>query len=468
MHEQDMFKLPPRERVKKARVKLLREKPFFGYALMHIPLVAKDDPKPKGPKIVYNPDFVEKLDDDELQAVLCHELLHYLLMHTKRSKEMRRKEREGTLNEYDRRRNIAEDIVVNALLTKNGFKLPESKVIISGNEIKVRQGAIVPQLDYRTGKLVVRMRDAEGKLYEIFDPEQKSAEEVYWEIKDFAVGDDGSDEDDTMYFSDDESYDDSEESRSRSGGGSSSRGDRGRKDRESKGKGKGEVKDKDRKDTEAGSDGGNDGSDSRVKSPAQLLSEAYNYAKMQGKDPAGFDRLVEKALKPKINWKALLRQHVSKMVPHDYSFLKPSRKSPPNIILPGIVKGESIEGIVAVDTSGSISDEELSQFLSEIRWIARNYPSINITLVSCDAAIHTEEQIRSRYELDKFKPKGGGGTDFRPVFELAAKKRARLVIYFTDGYGSFPERKPRFSTIWVVSEQGAPESHFPFGKVIKM
>jgi len=204
------------------------------------------------------------------------------------------------------------------------------------------------------------------------------------------------------------------------------------------------------------------------KTPEELLSEAYTYAKMQGKEPAGFDRLVTEVLKPKVDWKALLRRYVTQMVPYDYSYLKPSKRSPPKIILPGIAKGEQVEALVAVDTSGSISDEELAQFLSEIRWVARNYPSINLSLVSCDAEIQTEEQIKSRYELDRFRPKGGGGTDFRPVFDLAMKRRARLVIYLTDGWGTFPEKKPSFPVIWVVTEQGAPENHFPFGKVVKM
>jgi len=57
---------------------------------------------------------------------------------------------------------------------------------------------------------------------------------------------------------------------------------------------------------------------------------------------------------------------------------------------------------------------------------------------------------------------------FRPAFELAAKKRARLIIFLTDGYGEFPEKAPEIPTIWVVTHDGAPESHFPFGRVVRM
>ena len=434
------FNLSPRERVKKARIKLLREKPFFGYALMHVHLVSKKDPKPRGPKIVYSEDFVEQLDNEELQAVLAHELFHYLLGHTKRAKAARKKFRAEKDRAYHQRMNVAEDCVVNAILLENGFRLPRTRVVIEGSEVKVRQGAIVPVLDYSSRRLVIRLRDAEGKAYEIWDPEKKSAEEVYWEIRDFAVGD--GDNSDTMYFSDDETDDDE--------------GGESRKDGECRSSGKTES---DRKNSAGGM------RDNRT--PGELMSEAYAYAKMQGKVPAGLDRLVTDALKPRVDWKAVLRRHLSRMVPHDYTFLKPSRKSPPNVILPGIAKAEHLEALVAVDTSGSISDEELAQFLAEIRWIARNF-SINVTLVSCDAEIQTEEQVRSMHGLDKFKPKGGGGTDFRPVFELAARKKARLLIFFTDGYGTFPEKRPPFQVIWVVSERGAPESQFPFGRVVKM
>ena len=422
----NVFELTPKERVKKARIRLLREKPFFGYALMHVHLVSKNDPKPKGPKIVYSEKFVEQLDDDELMGVLCHELLHYLLGHTKRARAVRKKVGAEKDRQYYRRMNIAEDIVVNAILVKNGFKLPVREAAVGNSKIKIRTGGIVPSVDPRTDRMFLQLVDAEGKVYEVWDPDKKSAEEVYWEIRDFAVPEADGD-DDTMYFSDDEEDE--------SGGG------------------KGSAEESCR---------------SRGKSPEELLSETYTYAKMQGKAPAGFDRHVMGTLKPKVNWRAVLRRYVSQLIPSDYSFLKPSRKSPPNILLPGIVMAEHLEGLVGIDTSGSISDRELDQFLSEVKWMAKNFPSINLTLVSCDAEIQTEEQIRSRYEVDRFKPKGGGGTDFRPVFELAVKRRAKLVIYFTDGYGEFPEKEPPFPTIWVVTEQGAPESHFPFGKVIKI
>lgn len=433
------IKLSPRDRIKKARVRLLRNHPFFGYALMHVSIVSNDEPKPPGPKIVYNEKFVESLDDRELEGVLCHELLHYLLGHIQRAKMMKKKLSSEADKQYYARRNIAEDIVVNAILIKNGFVLPKPKIKVENGNIEVKQGAIVPQLDYATNKTYVILRDAKGRKYEIWEPENKSAEEVYWEIRDFAVPEScsGSGDNDTMYFTDDTTDE------SNDGGEQSGNGQNGDKEKQ----------------------GG--GCFPSPKSPQELLSAAYTYAKMQGKEPAGFERQFRIALKPKVDWR-ILRRYVINMIPYDYSYFKPSKKSPDDIILPGVVKGEHLEALIAVDTSGSISEEELSDFMSEIHWLARNYRSIKFTLVSCDARIQTEEEIRSKFDLRKFKPRGGGGTDFRPVFDLAAKRRSKLIIFFTDGYGDFPTRPPKIPTIWIVSKSGAPESHFPFGKVLKM
>ncbi len=439
-----------KEKIIKARIQLLREKPFFGYALMHVQIASKNESKPPGPKIVYNPEFVKKLNDEELMAVLCHELLHYLLGHTKRSKEARKALGGEKDKQYYSRMNIAEDIVVNAILTINGFKLPAWKDKIrlpDGRVIEVKQGAIVPKQDPGTKELYVKLTDAKGRNYAVWNPERKSAEEVYWEIRDFAIDEnDYNENEDTMYFSDD-TKDECEQDESSCGS----------KDRDDQ-----------KKESEGASKGGiaSEGLQPQ-KSPQELLSEAYMFAKMHGKTPAGFDRLVDAALKPKVNWKALLRRYLTQMIPHDYSFQKPSKKSPENVFLPGIAKSEHLEALVAIDTSLSISDRLLSEFLGEVEWLVKNYRSIKLTLVSSDAQIQTVEEIRNKYQLRNFTPKGGGGTDFRPVFELAAKKRAKLVIYLTDGHGDFPETPPKITTIWVVCKGGAPESCFPFGKVIR-
>jgi len=202
----------------------------------------------------------------------------------------------------------------------------------------------------------------------------------------------------------------------------------------------------------------------------KIIAEAYNYAKMVGKVPAGIERHVEAVLKPKIDWRKVLRDLILPMIPQDYTYLKPSRRGlSTGVYLPSIAKDRYLEALVAVDTSGSISGQELNQFLSEIQWIARNFPAFRMTLLSIDADIHDKIELRCFADVQKITGlRGGGGTDFRPVFDYAVKHRKRLIIFFTDGFGTFPERSPNIKTIWVVSPNGAPSKNFPFGKVIRI
>ena len=75
--------------------------------------------------------------------------------------------------------------------------------------------------------------------------------------------------------------------------------------------------------------------------------------------------------------------------------------------------------------------------------------------------------IRDR--LKQLKVHGYGGTDFRPVFEYVKKNipNARLLIYFTDGFGEYP-KKASIETIWVLCKESIEPYKIPFGKVIKM
>jgi predicted metal-dependent peptidase len=66
---------------------------------------------------------------------------------------------------------------------------------------------------------------------------------------------------------------------------------------------------------------------------------------------------------------------------------------------------------------------------------------------------------------------GGGGTDFRPFFEMLAEGRdpaQTLCVFLTDGFGVFPEKAPSVPVLWVVTESGLDEHRFPFGEVVRL
>ena len=127
------------------------------------------------------------------------------------------------------------------------------------------------------------------------------------------------------------------------------------------------------------------------------------------------------------------------------------------------------EFVIAIDTSGSTSGELVQKFLQKTYNILKNtesfFSKINLHIIQCDAAIQEAVKITSREEMDEYLKtlniKGLGGTDFRPVFsyvdELIAKhefSNLKGLVYFTDGYGIFPERKPGHETAFVFLREG--------------
>lgn len=134
------------------------------------------------------------------------------------------------------------------------------------------------------------------------------------------------------------------------------------------------------------------------------------------------------------------------------------------------VVGEAVQVAIAIDTSGSIGNAELSAFMGEIQGILDAYPQICGTLIFADAELY------GPHEFSQYAPmpqaRGGGGTDFRPFFRWVQQQELGgnlpLCIYFTDGYGSFPTAPPESPVLWVVMPGGLETPDFPFGDVARM
>ena len=120
--------------------------------------------------------------------------------------------------------------------------------------------------------------------------------------------------------------------------------------------------------------------------------------------------------------------------------------------------------VIAIDTSVSTSGELVQKFLQKTFNILKSeetfFAKINIYIIQCDAEIQEVKRITSQEEFDNyiknFTIKGLGGTDFRPVFtyvdKLVAEKaftNLKGLIYFTDGCGIFPAKKPLYQTAFV-------------------
>lgn len=130
--------------------------------------------------------------------------------------------------------------------------------------------------------------------------------------------------------------------------------------------------------------------------------------------------------------------------------------------------GESLTAHVCIDTSGSIDEEELGRFLSELQGILRSYPHLSAFLYYADADLHGPYELSADH--DPPVPKGGGGTSFVPFFEAVNKLNAaetQLCIYLTDGWGEFPKTSTH-PTLWVVTPGGLAEEEFPFGQLARL
>ncbi len=454
--------LTPSERISKAKIKLMREYPFFGYIAMYLTFIENDEiptmsVNPKG-VIRYNPNYVEKLSDNQLLADVIHEVSHIAFRHFEREEIL-----EITNPIYKKAYDYANDIVVNAILLANGFDVYDTGL----NPERIG-GKFVTRFKFSIRGIVnvngIRQEIVVQIPIEIWDPEQKSSEEVYLEILEQLRGNGGNSNVKILFSkcsSDQNGNCDSSSLSDLISDISNLINNMDIKEISS---------DKKPFDIhEYGNNGRGREEENRSQDWGKIIAEAYNYAKMVGKVLARIERHVEATLKPKIDWRKVLRDSILPMIPQDYTYLKPSRRSLSEVYLPSIAKDKYLEALVAVDTSDSISGQELNQFLSEIQWIARNFPAFRITLLSVDADIHDKIELRCFADVRKITGlRGGGGTDFRPVFDYAIKHRKRLIIFFTDGFGTFPEKPPSSKTIWVVSPNGAPSKNFPFGKVIRM
>lgn len=146
-----------------------------------------------------------------------------------------------------------------------------------------------------------------------------------------------------------------------------------------------------------------------------------------------------------------------------------NRRQPNRLDLRGELRGHKAEIAVAIDISGSISDEEFKQAIKEVLSIVKNHNQ-EITIIECDKEIRRAYKVKSIKDV-KDRITTGGGTEFTPVFEYANNKKLNLLVYFTDGKGEDRLKvAPRgYKVLWVISGRGEKLSLLqPFGAVKKL
>lgn len=184
----------------------------------------------------------------------------------------------------------------------------------------------------------------------------------------------------------------------------------------------------------------------------QRLASAAQTAMQAGKLSAHLSRLVDDLLQPQLPWRALLARYLTATARDDYDFAHPSRREG-SAILPGL-RSSQVDLVVALDTSGSISDEEIRAFISEVDAI-KGQVGARVQLLACDERLAPEGPWTAEVWEPLALParfEGGGGTRFTPVFEWVEQQgqHPNLLVYFTDAEGEFPPSEPPYPVLWLV------------------
>ncbi|TCS73008.1 putative metal-dependent peptidase [Sulfuritortus calidifontis] len=427
-----------------ARTRLILDKPFLGSLVMHLPLKAAD---PKWCKTTatdarafyYNADYIARLTLEQTQFVLAHEAMHCALSHFAR-RNHRQKHR------WD----VACDYAVNMILDDERMPPPD-EALMNAAYRGLTAEEIYPLLHEDPPE--------ETMDQHLFDQENDTPPQSEGEPE---GRDTGAGEPREAQSGETEGEQDT----------GSQGGSQGRDKNDQPGQGQ-------QAQAQESQDSGEAQSDLQEQPPPppmdpdklseqwkSRLAAAAQAARQAGKLSASLMRFVDNLLAPQLPWRALLARYMMNAARDDYSFQRTSRREG-EALMPRLYS-QSVNVVVALDTSGSVTDEELREFLAEIDAL-KGQVRAEITLHACDDKL--AEAGPWRYAM--WEPvtlpaevAGGGGTDFRPVFDWVNRDRLSpdLLVYFTDAEGAFPEQAPPYPVVWLVKGK-AP---VPFGVRIQL
>lgn len=198
------------------------------------------------------------------------------------------------------------------------------------------------------------------------------------------------------------------------------------------------------------------------------VAGALASAKAQGKLPASLERLLGEVLEPTVSWQDHIEAFFARKVgTGGYDWRKPDKALMSREIFHPRRAGNGCgDVVVAIDTSGSIGQRELDTFFGELSGILEDVQPTKIYVVWCDAKVHKVDEVEKGDDIRSLKPKGGGGTDFRPVFDWAYDNDIfpEALVYLTDGLGSFPKDPPLYPVLWgdILGRQVT----YPWGDVV--
>ena len=435
--EEEALKAKVREMMQFDRCRLLEKHPFVGHLAMHLDMIPVIDSRmttatTDGTRMFIDAEFYSKMDEEERLGIIGHEVWHCALRHFQR------------LGNRDRKKfNFACDVEVDLLLHRDGFKVE-----------------VLPHEATWEGKSAEQIYDLMFPGLEQF---QKDDEHIF--DSDKLPGDD-----------------DGEKSGDESDDGGESDGEE-------------DHNGKDGKDQDVQASNDKDGNSGRkaITGDANLPSVSHDGVIDPDFQPAREEELaedwkdhlknavqqemekggkgignlpgnVEDLIKDEekiatVDWKKVLLDYVSQLFGGDRQWLPPARRYVwKKLYLPSRAKKQSIEIVLAIDTSGSTT-EDLPDFLAELRGMTSAFGEYKITIIQCDIAIHSVQEYSNDDPLPEegLQFKGFGGTSFLVPFQYVEEKMAEVptvFIYLTDGFGQAPAKAPDYPVIWCLTKGG--------------
>jgi predicted metal-dependent peptidase len=454
-----------RDRIEKARAELITSRKFYGVLVSNVePVMSYQHPTmaTDGRRHYYNPNFINTLSQDELLGVQCHESEHDARHHGTRR------------NGRDKAEwNVACDYAINIDLIDQGFKLPE--------------GVLIDE-KYRgmSAEDIYRARELDKEKQR----EEQQKEEQQKESDDKESGDDDAgDQSDKGDTPDDKSDDksDNDQSDNRDGeGGTNSDGDSDPKEDNDKGTGDAKGTDKEEGDSESSSsqsessDEGSGGGASAESEPTntdpgmcgevldsaddaseiadqdikweRLTRQAASLAKAHGQLPGHVTREIERANNPPRDWRNELRDFCEQGSLRIETWNRPNRRfAHSGLVLPSTQRDGINKMAVMIDTSGSVDEASLGCVRDEAQALLDDGIVDQIVVVYGDTLVTRVDTYETSDEII-FDPRGGGGTDMKPLFKYVADEveDASCIICFTDLEIGDPGPEPQVPVLFAV------------------
>jgi predicted metal-dependent peptidase len=203
------------------------------------------------------------------------------------------------------------------------------------------------------------------------------------------------------------------------------------------------------------------------------VAQAINQARAAGKGTAGQERFCKEILEPKVDWRTELRMYLEQFAKDDYSWQRPNRRYCSYGLYLPTLKSESMPDMVFfLDTSCSVSNQELKQFIAEVSSILSIF-KVQVHVVYVDTRVHNPQCFNSDEHFDptEFRPAGFGGTCFRPGFEWVEEQgiEPAVAVYLTDlDCSTFPNDEPPYPVLWVNTNAYNNDRILPFGNIINL